>query len=146
MRAVWPALAALGVVNVAPAAAFLPGLRRTLLPTLAGHGDFCHVALTFDDGPDRESTPLFLDLLREREIQATFFVLGKQVVRAPDVARRIVDEGHEIAVHGWTHSCLLLDDPVRTFTRLRNTCEVIETATDTKPTWFRAPYGVFSGC
>ncbi|HKN98199.1 MAG TPA: polysaccharide deacetylase family protein [Pseudonocardiaceae bacterium] len=146
MRPGWPAVAALGIANAAPAAAFLPGLRRNLLPALAGHGDFCHVALTFDDGPDAESTPLFLDLLRQRDIRATFFVLGRQVLRAPDVARRIVAEGHEIAVHGWSHRCLLLDGPHRTFTRLRDACEVVEAATGQRPAWFRAPYGVFSGC
>ncbi|HEX5113940.1 MAG TPA: polysaccharide deacetylase family protein [Pseudonocardiaceae bacterium] len=147
MRTVWPAaLAAAGLANAAPAAAFLPGLRRTLLPALAGHGDFRHVALTFDDGPSIESTPLFLDLLRQRDIRATFFVLGTQVLRAPDVARRIVNDGHEIAVHGWSHRCLLLDGPVRTFTRLRDACDVIETTTGVRPVWFRAPYGVFSAC
>jgi peptidoglycan/xylan/chitin deacetylase (PgdA/CDA1 family) len=146
MRTGWAAVAALGLANAAPAAAFLPGLRRTLLPALAGHGDFCHVALTFDDGPAAESTPLFLDLLRQRDIRATFFVLGRQVLRNPDVARRIVADGHEIAVHGWSHRCLLLDGPHRTVTRLRDACEVVEAATGVRPTWFRAPYGVFSGC
>jgi peptidoglycan/xylan/chitin deacetylase (PgdA/CDA1 family) len=140
------ALAAAGAVNAAPAAAFLPGLRRTMLPRLSGHGDLRHIALTFDDGPSPESTPLFLDLLRQRDIRATFFVLGKQVLRAPEVARRIVEDGHEIAVHGWNHHCLLLDSPYRTFTKLRDACDVVEAAAGVRPVWFRAPYGVFSGC
>ncbi len=141
------ALAALAVAcaaHAAPSAAFLPGPRRRLLPALAGVGDPGHVALTFDDGPSARSTPLFLDLLRERDIRATFFLLGEQVARTPDVARAIVADGHEVAVHGWNHRCLLRKGPHRTLAELRTARDVIENTTGLRPTWFRAPYGVFS--
>jgi peptidoglycan/xylan/chitin deacetylase (PgdA/CDA1 family) len=133
-----------GVAHAAPSVAFLPGPRRRLLPTLAGIGDPGHVALTFDDGPSTRSTPLFLDLLRERGVRATFFLLGDQVARTPDIARAMVAEGHEVAVHGWNHRCLLLKGPHRTRAELRTARDIIENTTGVRPRWFRAPYGVFS--
>jgi hypothetical protein len=61
------------------------------------------VALTFDDGPDPRWTPLILDTLRRHHARATFFVVGSQVARHPDLARRIVAEGHEIGAHTFSH-------------------------------------------
>src|SRR5690606_139212 len=61
------------------------------------------VALTFDDGPHVSLTPRLLDILKERDVQATFYVLGRNVQRHPEIARRIVAEGHEIANHSWSH-------------------------------------------
>jgi peptidoglycan/xylan/chitin deacetylase (PgdA/CDA1 family) len=133
-----------GAAHAAPAAAFLPWPRRRLLPALAGIGDPGHVALTFDDGPSALSTPLFLDLLRARGVLATFFLLGDQVARAPDLARAIVADGHEVAVHGWNHRCLLLKSPHRTSLELCSARDIIENTTGVRPRWFRAPYGVFS--
>jgi len=59
--------------------------------------------LTFDDGPTRHVTPLILDILAERDIQATFFVIGKNVRENPDIMRRIVNEGHTVGIHSDTH-------------------------------------------
>jgi peptidoglycan/xylan/chitin deacetylase (PgdA/CDA1 family) len=137
-------MALAGIAHAAPSAAFLPGPRRHVLPTLAGIGSPGHVALTFDDGPAAHSTPLFLDLLRDRGVLATFFLLGEQVARHPGLARAIVADGHEVAVHGWNHQCLLLKNPHRTLAELRTARDVIEHATGARPQWFRAPYGVFS--
>jgi peptidoglycan/xylan/chitin deacetylase (PgdA/CDA1 family) len=128
-----------GVAHAAPAVAFLPGLRRRFLPALAGIGDAGHVALTFDDGPSARSTPLFLQLLRERGVRATFFLLGEQVARTPDVARAIVADGHEVAVHGWNHRCLLVKGPRRTLVELRTARDIIANTTGARPRWFRAP-------
>jgi cellulose synthase/poly-beta-1,6-N-acetylglucosamine synthase-like glycosyltransferase/peptidoglycan/xylan/chitin deacetylase (PgdA/CDA1 family) len=61
------------------------------------------VALTFDDGPDPMWTPRILDVLARHKVQATFFVIGSQVSRYPDLTRRIVAEGHEIGVHTFSH-------------------------------------------
>lgn len=59
--------------------------------------------LTFDDGPSAENTCAILDILKERDIQATFFVVGENVRKNPDVARRIVEEGHTIGIHCDSH-------------------------------------------
>jgi peptidoglycan/xylan/chitin deacetylase (PgdA/CDA1 family) len=136
------ALAALA--HAAPAAAFLPGPRRALLPRLAGIGGAGHVALTFDDGPSPASTPQFLRVLDHHGVKATFFLLGAQALRAPRLTRDIAEAGHEIGVHGWDHRCLLRKTPARTHRELLGTRDLIETLTGVRPRWFRAPYGVFS--
>ncbi|MCL2618087.1 MAG: polysaccharide deacetylase family protein [Defluviitaleaceae bacterium] len=59
--------------------------------------------LTFDDGPTRTVTPLILDILAERDIRATFFVVGRNVRANPEIMQRIVDEGHTVAVHSYSH-------------------------------------------
>ncbi|MGW4649614.1 bifunctional polysaccharide deacetylase/glycosyltransferase family 2 protein [Kitasatospora sp. NPDC004289] len=64
------------------------------------------VALTFDDGPDPVWTPQILDVLRRHQVDATFFVVGSQVAAHPELARRIVAEGHELGVHTFTHADL----------------------------------------
>lgn len=61
------------------------------------------VALTFDDGPT-EFTPQFLDILKENNIKATFFCIGKQIEKHPEIFRRIIDEGHCVGNHSYTHS------------------------------------------
>ncbi len=62
------------------------------------------IALTFDDGPHPEQTPRLLDYLAAAEIVGTFFVIGEQAERHPDIIRRIVDEGHALGNHTYTHS------------------------------------------
>lgn len=62
------------------------------------------VALTFDDGPDPLFTGHILDVLKEKEVKATFFVLGQNVKDNPDLLKRIHQEGHEVANHGYSHS------------------------------------------
>lgn len=138
-------LAAAGLVQAAPAVAFLPPVRDRFLPDLAGRGDPGHVALTFDDGPDPRATPHFLRLLDARRVRATFFLVGTQVTRAPWLAREIADAGHEIALHGWEHRCLLRYGPRRVHDELARARDVIEQASGQCPQWIRAPYGVFSG-
>jgi peptidoglycan/xylan/chitin deacetylase (PgdA/CDA1 family) len=138
------ALAAAVAAHAGPAAAFLPGPRRALLPQLAGITAPGHVALTFDDGPDPKSTPQFLDLLDRLGVQATFFLLCDQVRRAPWLVGEIADAGHEIGVHGWDHRCLLRKPPIRTHRELEVTRDLLEDLSGTRPRWFRAPYGVFS--
>ena len=59
--------------------------------------------LTFDDGPSPKVTPLILDILKERGIKATFFIVGRYAELYPDLVRRIVDEGHAIALHSYSH-------------------------------------------
>lgn len=60
-----------------------------------------HWSLTYDDGPTR-FTPHILDWLQEKKLKATFFVVGGQVVKAPEVLTRIYSEGHEIGIHTWS--------------------------------------------
>ena len=60
--------------------------------------------LTFDDGPSAENTEKVLDILKERDIHATFFLVGENVEQNPEIARRIVEEGHTIGIHSNSHN------------------------------------------
>ena len=68
------------------------------------HSDTKRVFLTFDDGPSKTVTPLILDLLKQENIKATFFLLGNRVELNPDIVKREYDEGHYIANHGYSHN------------------------------------------
>jgi glycosyltransferase involved in cell wall biosynthesis/peptidoglycan/xylan/chitin deacetylase (PgdA/CDA1 family) len=69
----------------------------------AGHGRTPEIALTFDDGPHPGYTPQILDILRHKGIRSTFFLVGERAEREPDLVRRILEDGHELANHSWTH-------------------------------------------
>ena len=68
-----------------------------------GPADSKNVALTFDDGPDRQYTPQVLDVLRDKGVKATFFLIGNRVEEYPDVAQRIIQEGHLVGNHTYSH-------------------------------------------
>ncbi|MGW2331363.1 polysaccharide deacetylase family protein [Streptomyces sp. NPDC001700] len=131
--------------HLVPAGTWLPGPRRLLFPALAGRGRSNHIALTFDDGPDPHSTPRFLDALDELAVSATFFVLGESVLRYPRTTREIALRGHELAVHGWTHSRPWLPRPVRDITEVASAARAVRLATGAEPLWYRPPYGVLTG-
>jgi peptidoglycan/xylan/chitin deacetylase (PgdA/CDA1 family) len=119
-------------------------LRATLCPGLAGLGAPGHVALTFDDGPDPDGTPAVLDALHRLGTTATFFMLGAQVARYPQVAAAVVAAGHEAAVHGFSHRNHLARGPVDVYRDVACAASVVAAATGTRPTWFRPPYGVLT--
>ncbi len=99
------------------------------------------VALTFDDGPKEGLTPKLLNILKARRVKATFFVLGKCVANHPDIAKRIVAEGHEIANHSWSHPLFtkLSDAAVRS--QLRRTHDIVRKTTGVEMRNMRPPYG-----
>jgi peptidoglycan/xylan/chitin deacetylase (PgdA/CDA1 family) len=105
------------------------------------HVDGPYIALTFDDGPNATLTPKLLDLLAARHLKATFFVVGQNAADQPDILRRAVREGHEIANHSWSHPNLgkMSDDAVRR--ELQRTEDAIVAAIGKKPTLLRPPYG-----
>lgn len=110
----------------------LPGLERI------EHG----VAVTFDDGPDRDGTPEVLDALDAASIKATFFLVADQVEAHPDLAREIASRGHEVQAHCATHTAhRLLDDPAADLWR---TIGTIFKTTGIAPTLQRPPYGRFT--
>lgn len=103
-----------------------------------------YVALTFDDGPHPVLTPKLLDILRQQGVRATFYVIGRSVEAHPEIARRIVAEGHEIANHTWSHPALPSVGAARLHEELRKTMEVIQRVTGRKPTNMRPPYGAIN--
>jgi peptidoglycan/xylan/chitin deacetylase (PgdA/CDA1 family) len=131
------------LLHAGPAAAWLPPVRRRM-PGLAGAGDLDHVALTFDDGPHPDSTPRFLDELARLGCHATFFVLGELLERHPRLGRRIVAEGHELAVHGWRHRNPLTAPPGRLTAEIGRTADLVSEAGAARAEWYRPPYGALS--
>lgn len=101
------------------------------------------VALTFDDGPDPTLTRQKLELLRQFGVQATFFLVGTQVQRLPEVARAITAEGHEVANHSFRHKNLTRLGHVGALADLRRARELLESATGTRVPLLRPPYGAF---
>lgn len=97
-----------------------------------------NIALTFDDGPSRW-TPFVLDLLRQYEVRATFFVIGERVRERPDDVRRIVAEGHELGSHTLTHPRLteIGEDEVRA--EIQGGQDAVEAVLGKAPRLFRAP-------
>ena len=101
------------------------------------------VALTFDDGPDPDSTPRILDILLENDLKATFFVIGRKAVNHPELLRRIVDEGHTIANHSYSHHYLIaLFSTQKLQTDIQRCNDAIRDITGHVPLFFRPPFGV----
>ena len=136
--------AAAAVAVAAPSVASIGPARRRLAPRLSGIAAAPHVALTYDDGPDPVSTPLFLDLLDRHRRHATFFLLGEHVARHPALVAEMADRGHELAVHGWDHTCVLAVPPGRLVAELADTVDLLERLGGRRPRWYRPPYGVLS--
>ncbi|MFG1374665.1 polysaccharide deacetylase family protein [Xanthobacter oligotrophicus] len=100
-----------------------------------------YIAMTFDDGPNPETTPQLLAILKERGIKATFFVLGNMVAKHPEVLKMISDEGHEIGNHSWSHPQLTRISQAAVEKELGNTSEAIFQVTGKRPMYLRPPYG-----
>lgn len=138
------AVAGLGLAaaHALPSVTFWPPLRRALWPRFSGVGAPEHIALTFDDGPNPRSTPLFLRELDRLGLRATFFLLGSELAKAPELAREMAAAGHEIALHGWYHRRMVWYGPKRTYDEMARGRDLIAEVTGTAPRWFRPPYGV----
>ena len=99
------------------------------------------IALTFDAGPSEHSARL-LDILKEEQVPATFFLLGRRhIERYPELVRRMADEGHEVANHTWTHRRLTELEPDEIREELQRPNEEIERLTGRRPTLMRPPQG-----
>lgn len=124
-----------------PVGSLPPGTRMSYT-SAPGPGPF--IAITFDDGPVVPNTPRLLDMLAARGIKATFFTVGYNVQRHPNIVRRIVTEGHEIANHTWTHGKLssMSDGGVRS--ELQRSHDALTNITGVAPRMYRPPYGAIT--
>ena len=100
------------------------------------------IALTFDDGPNEPATGLILDALKRHQVKATFFLIGANVERYPETARRIKAEGHLIGNHTARHSMFDQSSAFAIAQDIADGHRAIETVTGVKPLWFRPPYGI----
>ncbi len=120
-----------------------PPIPDDVAVVFAGPSNVEACALTFDDGPSRENTPKILAVLRRLGVRATFFVEGRRVQRFPQLTRQIVEDGHEIASHGYSHRSFRSLWHNRIRDELVRTEAAIATSTGVRPRFVRPPFGRF---
>ncbi|WP_329002161.1 polysaccharide deacetylase family protein [Kribbella sp. NBC_00709] len=107
---------------------------KTPLPTK-------YVVLTFDDGPDVEYTPKVLEILARYDAKATFFEVGQNVQKHPELTKRIHDAGHSVENHTWTHADLRKLGAAAFRQQVASTDQVIRAQIGSTPACLRPPYG-----
>jgi len=160
-RTLLSGLGALCLAGAAGSGAALPAMAQTVaavpvlpVPRLTqAHGvvsltsvitERPRIALTFDDGPHPQHTPMLLDILAQHRARATFYVIGANVRRFPEIARRIVAEGHELGNHTWTHPVLSQQGDATVLREIDRTQEIIWQTVGAVPVTMRPPYGSFT--
>jgi peptidoglycan/xylan/chitin deacetylase (PgdA/CDA1 family) len=136
---------AVAIPHAGPALApIVPAVGRRLPVVLRDEGN-PGVALTFDDGPHPQGTPAVLEILREADQRATFFLAGEQVERRPALAAEIVAAGHRVELHCHRHRNQLRLTPRSLLDDAERGRAAIEEATGQAIADYRPPYGIFSG-
>ncbi len=102
------------------------------------------IALTFDDGPSDEYTAEILDILKEHQIKATFFVIGKNAEAHPDLLKRTVAEGHEIGNHTYSHPKLRKIDEATLWAEISRADDLLYEIAGIRTTLFRPPEGIIT--
>jgi len=116
-----------------------PETERSSLSSIRVDGPY--IAMTFDDGPDAKLTPRLLDILKERHIHVTFFVLGERAKNHPEVIEREAAEGHEVGNHSWDHKALNKLGEGGLQHELADTSDLIKQTIGKTVTLMRPPYG-----
>jgi peptidoglycan/xylan/chitin deacetylase (PgdA/CDA1 family) len=114
-----------------------------VIRSIQPHNERKLVALTFDDGPWGNTTLQVLEILRKNDIKATFFWIGKHLKKEPDIAQKIVEEGHAIANHTWTHRYNKMTAETAK-KEIDDTEVLIEQITGIKYVLFRPPGGILT--
>jgi peptidoglycan/xylan/chitin deacetylase (PgdA/CDA1 family) len=99
------------------------------------------VALTFDDGPDSETMPQVLKILKDKGVTASFFFVGSRVAQQPELVKQAYDEGHLVLNHSYTHAELPKLSSGQLREELDKTDEAIERIIGRRPVLLRPPYG-----
>lgn len=102
------------------------------------------IALSFDDGPHLKYTIEILDILKEYDIKATFFVLGMHAEKYPEIIKRQVEEGHEIGNHSYSHINMRKATKKQIREEFEKTQEIIYSIAKIRPKVFRPPYGNYN--
>lgn len=107
-----------------------------------GRPDRNQIAITFDDGPHPKYTREILQILKREKVPATFFLVGKKVEAFPEVAREIVESGHEVGFHGFTHRPLWMKTRRTLHEEISRSRDVFRKVLGFEPHLFRPPYGI----
>jgi chitin deacetylase len=99
------------------------------------------VALTLDDGPSPEATDAILAILREKGVKATFFLMGAELEKHPELGRKIAGEGHELGNHSYSHTRMVLKTPWFIREEIERTDRLIRDTGYSGPIHFRPPFG-----
>ncbi len=99
------------------------------------------VALTFDDGPTVEYTNEVIDILKSKNVKATFFVTGSELTKYPDGGKKLVEAGHDLGNHSYSHTQMVLKSMEFIRTEIEVTDSLIQTAGYNDEIYFRPPYG-----
>ena len=99
------------------------------------------ICLTFDDGPHEVFTPIILDILKQYNIKATFFIVGNRVSDNKDIIKRIIDEGHDIGNHSYNHERFTEMTDQDVFDSINNTNNILNKYFNYTPKYVRVPYG-----
>jgi peptidoglycan-N-acetylglucosamine deacetylase len=118
-------------------------ILKQLFPTVLFNILDESIHLTFDDGPHPIATPIILQELKRCNIQATFFILGQNAQKFPDLVRRIQAEGHQIGNHSFTHGNLIFKGKSFLRDEIQRTMETLEMIIGRHSRYFRPPYGYF---
>ena len=129
-----------GILTITQSYLTIPSLVRAPGTYYMAHTQEKVVALTFDDGPDPTDTPDVLDILKEKKVRATFFVLGQAAQSNPYLLKRLVNEGHEIGNHSFNHDY----QQRRLVEEMNQTDKEVFAATGTHTYFYRPPGGFLS--
>ena len=99
------------------------------------------VALTFDDGPHQTCTPALLNGLKQREVKATFFLMGENIAGKEPLVQRMQEEGHLIGNHGYRHIQMTKEEAEQACADIEQTEKLIQSITGKRPEYLRPPYG-----
>ena len=127
--------------------AMLSCFREEILPvdgTASISQDVKYIALTFDDGPRLGTTDRLLDGLKERGASATFFLVGEEIEKYPELVKRMQAEGHQIGNHTWSHARLEQADEAMLAQEVGATERLLEKILGGGDYWLRPPYGLIS--
>lgn len=119
----------------------IPTFVYSLFPSLVfrKENNSNNIWLTFDDGPSPESTPFILKILKQENISATFFLIGEQINKYPELFSQIIADGHEVANHSYSHKCGWTSNNTNYFSDIERCQKLIP-----KNKLFRPPYGKIS--
>lgn len=102
------------------------------------------VALTFDDGPDAAYTPRLLDILSEYKISATFFVVAQKALEHPGIVERMIREGHQVEVHGYTHALVPILVPSLTLKQIDGSAKALKQHFGLQTRYYRPTWGLLN--